>query len=276
MYHYHRSAPFKYPVLCLPLSSNFDITLVLVLSRRYVEEFTAGTGKKDILILILGATGAGKSFFINKLLGQEKMKVGRGLNSCTSEPGLGYIQTIERYPALKDYQILLVDTPGFDDSVHEDTQILKKIADWLKNFYKGGAKLGGVIYLHDISSSRFNGGARQNLQNFQKLCGDVVLHNAALVTTKWDLHVPDAQRCHDQLVAGQWKHLIKKGAKVHKFDSSYDSAWRIIEQIVYTAIQRGPIILQPNPLHTTAGKYTVEAIKTFLPFRSLFGRKTIF
>lgn len=34
------------------------------------------------LILVMGVTGAGKSYFINKLAGEEIVKVGSSLSSC--------------------------------------------------------------------------------------------------------------------------------------------------------------------------------------------------
>jgi len=62
------------------------------------------------------------------------MKVGRTLESCTTELDFGYIETIEGYPLLKDYRIVLIDTPGFNDTP-KDSTILKKVATWLENSY---------------------------------------------------------------------------------------------------------------------------------------------
>jgi GTPase Era involved in 16S rRNA processing len=63
------------------------------------------------------------------------MVVGRRLESCTTELGLGYIETIEGHPLLKEYRIVLIDTPGFDDTHKTDFAILEKIATWLENSY---------------------------------------------------------------------------------------------------------------------------------------------
>ena len=63
------------------------------------------------------------------------MLVGRRLESCTTELGFGYIETIERQPLLKEYRIVLIDTPGFDDTHKTDFAILTKIATWLENSY---------------------------------------------------------------------------------------------------------------------------------------------
>lgn len=48
--------------------------------------------------------------------------VGHTLDSCT---------TMVRM--VKVHDIILVDTPGFDDTYKSDTEILNMIADWLKD-----------------------------------------------------------------------------------------------------------------------------------------------
>jgi len=63
------------------------------------------------------------------------MGVGRSLASHTSELGFGRIETIEGHPLLQEYRIVLIDTPGFDDTHKTDFAILTKIATWLKDSY---------------------------------------------------------------------------------------------------------------------------------------------
>jgi GTPase Era involved in 16S rRNA processing len=66
------------------------------------------------------------------------MRVGGDLTACTTELDVGYLETIEGYPSL-NHQIVLVDTPGFNDSYIEDAQTLEKIATRLKQSYVGVA-----------------------------------------------------------------------------------------------------------------------------------------
>ncbi|KAF6749528.1 P-loop containing nucleoside triphosphate hydrolase protein [Ephemerocybe angulata] len=146
---------------------------------------------RDIIILVIGATGAGKSYFINKLLeetsNEEVAIVGCELASCTVNLLPVRIKNLTwKVKALKDDdEVIIVDTPGFDDTMASDFEILKRIADWFKKSCQDGARLGGVIYLHDISQDRFSGTARKNLEMFNHLCGDAVLHKVVLVTSKW-------------------------------------------------------------------------------------------
>lgn len=41
---------------------------------------------------------------------------------------------------------------------------------------------GGAIYLHDISSKRFSGTAKRNLDIFSHLCGEAAVDTVVLVT----------------------------------------------------------------------------------------------
>ena len=61
------------------------------------------------------------------------MVVGRSLASCTADLHFGYIEKIEGHPLLQEYRIVLIDTPGFDDTYKTDFAILEKIANWLKD-----------------------------------------------------------------------------------------------------------------------------------------------
>ena len=92
----------------------------------------------------MGATGTGKSTvscswavryrresssicltqFINLISGSD-LGVGRGLRSCT-----GAVQVAGAFN-LDGRSVVLIDTPGFDDTVRSDTDVLKMIAAFL-------------------------------------------------------------------------------------------------------------------------------------------------
>ncbi|KAL4259612.1 hypothetical protein AB1N83_006534 [Pleurotus pulmonarius] len=85
----------------------------------------------DIIIAIMGPTGAGKSSFINMATGNAT-GVGHDLESCTNSIDILKFQCIER--SMQD--IIFVDTPGFDDTHKSDVEILEMIAGWLKQTYE--------------------------------------------------------------------------------------------------------------------------------------------
>lgn len=80
------------------------------------------------------------------MLGEEKMKVGIELASCTAELDFGYLETVEGYPSLKGYRIALVDTPGFNDQSVGDLETSEKICSWLRQSYVDGRNLSNYIY----------------------------------------------------------------------------------------------------------------------------------
>ena len=68
---------------------------------------------------------------INQLAGEDVVAVGHSLNSCTTEIKPVIIQ----HPTEENRRIIIVDTPGFDDTYFDDVEILKRIADWLAQSY---------------------------------------------------------------------------------------------------------------------------------------------
>ena len=52
--------------------------------------------------------------------------------------------------------------------------------------YHEGVKFTGILYLREITESRFRGTAVKNLHMFRRLCGQDTLASVVLVTTKWD------------------------------------------------------------------------------------------
>ena len=62
--------------------------------------------------------------FVNQV-STSRLKVGDNLESCTSE-----IQVSEEF-MLEGRRVMLIDTPGFDDTNKSDTDILKMIGTFL-------------------------------------------------------------------------------------------------------------------------------------------------
>jgi predicted GTPase len=158
----------------------------------------------DILIAVMGVTGSGKSQFISHCTG-ETLSIGSTLQSrefllltmihsnaprdLTSSEDT---QTVRAYrcniPNLE--AVCLIDTPGFDDTSRQDTEILREIAAWVTMAYKQRVQLRGILYLHRITDCRMQGAAMRNLFMFKKLCGRNALKNVILATTMWDYDQP--------------------------------------------------------------------------------------
>ncbi|KAI6010120.1 P-loop containing nucleoside triphosphate hydrolase protein [Pisolithus marmoratus] len=178
----------------------------------------------------MGPTGSGKSNFINKLTSSREESRANGLKSCTQD----IREFIVNLDGGKRY--VFVDTPGFDDTYKSDREILRTIADWLEEKYRGHIKLTGVIYTHRISDNRMSGSVCKNLDLFGQLCGDDAAQCVRLVTTMWDNQKPENtqiwQKRASQLEQNFWKPLISLGARHERFNNTQKSAWNIVNGLV--------------------------------------------
>jgi len=163
------------------------------------------------------------------------LKVGDDLESCTSE-----IQESAEF-ILDGRRVILIDTPGFDDTHKSDTDVLKSIAAFLGESYSAGVKLAGVVYVHKISDGRFGGLAGKNFRMFRELCGEKTLKNVILMTNMWGQVIPQqgADR-EQQLKDNYFKAAIDKGARLCRHHNSPESARAILRKI----LENQPIVLQ--------------------------------
>ncbi|KAH7911609.1 P-loop containing nucleoside triphosphate hydrolase protein [Hygrophoropsis aurantiaca] len=181
-------------------------------------------------ILLLGESGAGKSTFINAAAGKEVAKVGHSLQSCTSKTSAFTLT----HPNKPGCEVVLIDTPGFDDSWAEDKEILARIVEWLKTTRTAPT---GIIYLHVISHWQMHGSlggfSDAIAMNVVKLSNHMIAQSIVLVTTKWEY-------CRDKSAGdrrqeeprNEWQGMLEHGLKVVRFADSQKSAWEIIDYFI--------------------------------------------
>jgi len=178
------------------------------------------------MVLILGETGSGKSFFVKKLTSDVEVKVGHHLESCTLKS-----QAFETKIGGTD--LLIIDTPGFDDSIRSDSDVILEISATLSAQAALGVRLLGIIYMHDITVPRMRGSLRRELEMVRLIAGKRNYKHTLLVTTKWG----DPSRWREfenrqfELQDNYWSDLIDGGAGVHRFEGSTDSARSIVAQL---------------------------------------------
>ncbi|KXN89088.1 hypothetical protein AN958_06289 [Leucoagaricus sp. SymC.cos] len=182
----------------------------------------------DIIIGFVGPAGAGKSHFVDLLTGQPGSRTGDSLDAATSQVNGVRVN----HPIYGD-RIVLVDTPGFNESARTSTQVMQMINRWLQKTYKKGAKLNGLVYLHRITDNRITEPLR-SLCMFRELCGDTGMTQIVLVSTMWEeLMADDGLSRERELEQLHWKPLIEKGSKLDRLArSDPKDAWRIIEQLI--------------------------------------------
>jgi len=203
----------------------------------------------------MGATGSGKTTFINLISGS-KLGIGNGLRSCTID-----VQVAGSFD-LDGRRVTLIDTPGFDDTTRSDTDILNEIASFLETSYKGGATLAGVLYFHRISDFRMSGISTRNFKMFRKLCGDNTLKNVNIVTNMWGEVDPEIgnerekELMRDELF---FKPALGKGAKMVRHENTLASAQAILRRVLNNnplplCIQEELVNQRKNISQTSAGE----------------------
>ncbi|CAL1717341.1 unnamed protein product [Somion occarium] len=182
-----------------------------------------------VTIAVMGATGSGKSTFINLVSEESNLAVGKGLESCTSE-----VQVSQPFE-IEGRIVTLIDTPGFDDTVKSEAEILRLITRFLAETYKIGRKLNGVIFLHRITDVRMGGVARKNFHLFKKLCGDDALKSVVIATNMWGGVEPGLGEQREIELASNdkfFKPALEKGSKLVRHDNTRISAENIIREIM--------------------------------------------
>ncbi|KAJ7587363.1 P-loop containing nucleoside triphosphate hydrolase protein [Mycena floridula] len=233
----------------------------------------------DIVIPIMGMTGSGRSSFINTLMGNDAMKVGHDLQSCTIQLDYTILHS-ETYPQLGvqgHHRIIILDTPGFNDTFKTDYEILRRISVWLTHSYSEDMKLAGIIYLHDILETRMLGSPRTNFELFRKLCGLKASPHIVLTTTKWNrVGEDEGKRRETQLVEKFWNGIIEQKAKTCRFTFTQQSALDVIKQVISSADlavegadhslsnQQEPVAIQKRLAETDSGRNLRTSLKEAL------------
>jgi len=192
----------------------------------------------DLIIALMGFTGAGKSNIIDTLTNQPGRRTGSSLEPYTKEV---CAVKLFNHP-VHGNRLVLVDSPGFDDPDDgSDIQILKMISEWLQKTYKQDIRLAGIIYWGRITDNRMSGSPNHNLRMFGELCGDPgkAMKKVVFVTTMWDkalASASDEQRKvlderEKDLKDNYWKTMTKRGASTARFTNSQESAEEIVSFI---------------------------------------------
>ena len=130
-------------------------------------------------------------------------------------------------------------------------------------------KLAGFIYLHKISERRMFATTRKSLEIFRKLCGDEVLRNVVLGTTKWDeVNLEEGQQREQQLKDIYWGEMLQRGSVAMRVHADSSSAWEIVNRILENDavdLARFQERLQKTISDMEAGKlkprYTLEELR---------------
>ncbi|KAK3357916.1 P-loop containing nucleoside triphosphate hydrolase protein [Lasiosphaeria hispida] len=221
----------------------------------------------EVMIALLGVTGAGKSTFASIASGTQ-LEIGHGVDPCTQEPATVRFD-------LDGRSIIIIDTPGFDDDKRSDVQILEAIYKWMtsrKGFYKHYA-LDGLIFLHPVTLNRVGGAERKRTRLLEKILGREAYKRVIIATTMWDdlrsdeIATSRLKGRHGE--GGVWNEMLSKGAIMRRHSNNQESAHKIIREVIAASDKYGKVKFlvedelarnQGRVVRTSAGKELKERI----------------
>jgi len=129
--------------------------------------------------------------------------------------------------------VLLVDTPGFNDTLLDDADVLKNISAFLATVYEGEVRLAGVIYFHRISEERWRRSDTRSFGWLKRICGEATLRNVVLITNMWGNVTPEVGASREKQLATEFvKPALDKGAQLRRHYDTAESAHQIIREIL--------------------------------------------
>ncbi|PVF93006.1 hypothetical protein CPB86DRAFT_687764, partial [Serendipita vermifera] len=189
---------------------------------------------------VMGPTGTGKSTFINLASGSTQ-ETNTGLRSCTTK-----VEATKPF-LVNGRQVVLLDTPGFNDTSKGDIDILEEIADYMVKNYKNQRLLNGILYFHSITDRKMGGIATRNLRLFRGLCGDDPLKSVVVVTNMWSLVDPDlGARRETELMTEDafFKPALNHGSRFARHSDTIESAHKIIHSLFDERLVREKLAIQ--------------------------------
>ncbi|KAM7194163.1 P-loop containing nucleoside triphosphate hydrolase protein [Naviculisporaceae sp. PSN 640] len=143
----------------------------------------------NVVILLIGLHGVGKSTFTRAATGRGNIELGRGIGPCTmrcNTYAFDYAVQSNDRSRPQNLKFTIIDTPGLADknTKDENLEVLQNIADQLRTL--GQEQVSGVIYFHSIQNVRLHGVDMDNLRLLQAISGASFFHRVAFVTTRWD------------------------------------------------------------------------------------------
>lgn len=195
-----REKPFKYHLKPVHVQDDdvYVRTCYLICKDKPVLKTT-----DEKTLLILGATGTGKSTFIDALfnylagvsfrdnfrftiINKNNDELKREEDQSKSQTTSVVRYTIPKTIGLKiEYQLNIIDTPGFNDTT--DTDFDKKIVAKVQDLFKHKIKhLDAVLLVVPSSTSRLTDGQTYVFSSIRKMFGKEIEKNIFIVITHYD------------------------------------------------------------------------------------------
>ncbi|KAF5321466.1 hypothetical protein D9619_000403 [Psilocybe cf. subviscida] len=218
----------------------------------------ATIGSPSGMILVLGVTGVGKSTFICSAARNGTGKLPErnpNMNSSTA--------SVEAYKVSDGATtVLLVDTPGFNDTKKLDQEVLKEIITFLRE-RNGGYPVLGVIYLLDITDQQYKA---VNVGNLHPTLSVELVTVTSRIDTAANLEEKKKE------LKKQYPSLTQTNHFGSDSKDQYETAWKIIREVV----KCGKRTQVQTAIHSLENTLQVRARKSLLAsfFKKLFRFKS--
>ncbi|CAE6423742.1 unnamed protein product [Rhizoctonia solani] len=191
------------------------------------------------VILLFGCTGTGKTSFANTA-SESEMEVGKGIRSSTKHIEASKVFQVDDQP------VVVVDCPGFNDTYLTETEILRRLAEFLTTAYEKKYKVAGLLYVHKISDTRIGGASLRQMNMFKALCGTSAFKNVVYVTNMWSEPPTEDEILREQELRDSDEFFadpLAEGAQMVRHNNTQGSAHNIIRKLlggepVVTRLQR--------------------------------------
>jgi hypothetical protein len=225
------------------------------------------------------------------------MKVNHGLRSCTKEIGVATLILPSTHQVFPNRRLVLVDTPGFDDTKEDEYEILRRISVWLASVLVGfiplyfgihikidiessrygksnmQVKVAGLVYLHSIGQNRMGRTSLLAHDLFRSICGPAALGKVVMASTHWEtlLHNPAAGPIRENDLKEFLTESLSQGAVYRRIDTTdpmrdtRDAIDYILgENVVATQVQEELVELGKRVAETEAAQKLRETLKSWL------------
>ncbi|PWW75186.1 hypothetical protein C7212DRAFT_281927 [Tuber magnatum] len=209
------------------------------------------------LIFVMGVSGAGKSSFIKTLGGNDSQ-----MRPPATSPAESVTHEVGIYKTILDSQeMLLVDTPGFEDNETSNLETLQKICEHILEVTNNPAcVIHGAVYVHNLATSRWSAGDERTWTILKALCGDAAMGNVIVATTRWpaDHKEEDYEKLEKRNLEKYWEGIL---GTVRLAKNDVQNSRTIIRMLFRVR----PKILQVQwelsngntPSNTTAGRISI-------------------
>lgn len=189
--------------------------------KTEVERNAGKIGIMPVDILLVGATGVGKSTTINAVLKKNDALIGKGVGP----------ETIELSSYILNNNIRFWDTPGLGDGVKRDQEHSKKIVDLLYKTYESNGKKYGFIDMVLILIEGIN----RDMGTTYQLINNVILPNFPK-----DRVIFAINQCDVAMKGHHWSQEKKAPEKELKkyLENQVDSIQRRIQEATGILIKR--------------------------------------